>query len=253
MKKYSYLILIAFVPMLLASKCAQEKEANEKSKINGEQSQNAPEEALPETKPEKKVEALNKMVVIKTEFGDMKVRLYDETPQHRDNFIKLVKEGYYNDLLFHRVIKNFMIQGGDPNSRNAGPNAQLGAGGPGYTIPAEFNSKFFHKKGALSAARQGDAVNPTKASSGSQFYIVQGQTYTEQQLRSFAANYGMNITPEQIEAYTTVGGTPHLDNNYTVFGEVVEGLDVIDKIAAVPTQPGDRPVKDVKMTIEEVE
>ncbi|MDX5321006.1 MAG: peptidylprolyl isomerase [Bacteroidota bacterium] len=189
------------------------------------------------------------MVEIITDFGTMKVRLYDETPLHRDNFIKLVEEGFYNDLLFHRVIKSFMIQGGDPDSRGAAPEVQLGSGGPGYTVPAEIRPGLFHKKGALSAARMGDQVNPQRASSGSQFYIVQGNVVPEPMLQQFSARSGITYTPEQVEAYKTIGGTPHLDGQYTVFGEVVEGLEVIDKIAAVQTRPGDRPVQDVKMTV----
>ncbi|TNE80888.1 MAG: peptidylprolyl isomerase [Bacteroidetes bacterium] len=188
------------------------------------------------------------MVLIKTSMGDMKVKLYNETPQHRDNFIKLAKSGFYKDLLFHRVIKNFMIQGGDPNSRGAAPGVQLGSGGPGYTVPAEFNQNLYHKKGALSAARMGDQVNPTRASSGSQFYIVQGSVAQREQLVNYGNSRGVPFTEEQLQTYTTVGGTPQLDLQYTVFGEVIEGLDVIDKIAAVQTQR-DRPLTDVKMDI----
>lgn len=193
------------------------------------------------------------LVKISTSFGDMVVKLYNETPKHRDNFIKLTKEGFYNDLLFHRVIQDFMIQGGDPDSRNAPAGKQLGSGGPGYTIPAEFRPNFYHKKGALSAARQGDQVNPTKASSGSQFYIVQGKPATDSELQMIAQQLGIAYTPEQINTYKTIGGTPFLDQNYTVFGEVISGLEVIDKIAAVQKGPADRPVKDIKMqvTIEE--
>lgn len=200
------------------------------------------------TQPEKK----NKMVEIVTDYGTMKVRLYDETPLHRDNFIKLVEEGYYNDLLFHRIIKGFMIQGGDPNSKNAGPEVQLGSGGPGYTVPAEIKSGLYHKKGALAAARMGDQMNPQKASSGSQFYIVQGSVVQESMLQQIASRSGITYTPEQITTYTTVGGTPFLDGQYTVFGEVIEGMDVIDKIAAVKTLPGDRPELNVKMTVRTV-
>lgn len=189
------------------------------------------------------------MVIISTDYGDMKIKLYDETPLHRDNFIKLAKEGFFDGLLFHRVIPQFMIQGGDPTSRDAKPGQQLGAGGPGYTIPAEFNPNFIHKKGALSAARQGDQVNPKRASSGSQFYIVQGRTASAQELQ----RGGIQYTPEQIKVYAEQGGTPFLDGQYTVFGEVVEGLDVIDKIAAVRTAPGDRPIEDVKFTVKVVE
>ncbi len=192
-------------------------------------------------------------VNISTAYGDMKVKLYNETPKHRDNFLKLAKEGYYNDLLFHRVIKDFMIQGGDPNSRNAGPNDQLGMGGPEYKIPAEIKPGLYHKKGALSAARQADQVNPQKMSSGSQFYIVQGKKTSAAELDQISRAYGTSFSPEAKEIYSTIGGTPFLDNNYTVFGEVVKGLEVIDKIAAVQTKPGDRPVQDVKMKVTIIE
>jgi len=188
-------------------------------------------------------------VNISTAYGDMLVKLYNETPKHRDNFIKLVKDGFYNDLLFHRVMQEFMIQGGDPNSKNAAPNVQLGSGGPGYTIPAEIKPGLYHKKGALAAARLSDAANPQKNSSGSQFYIVQGKKSTEAELEKISRGYGMSFSPEQKEVYSTIGGTPFLDNNYTVFGEVVKGLEVIDKIAAVKTNPSDRPIQDVKMKI----
>jgi peptidyl-prolyl cis-trans isomerase B (cyclophilin B) len=243
-------------------------------------------------------------VLIKTPLGDITVRLYDETPLHRDNFLKLAREGYYNGTLFHRVIKNFMVQGGDPDSRGASPTAHLGAGGPDYTIPAEFNKSLIHKKGALAAARQGDEVNPEKRSSGSQFYIVTGEIYSagkltqlerqmaQQQLQNIFNNlvvenrsriiqlrknrdnaglmalqeelqnktYALakeqgepKYTPEQREVYTSIGGTPFLDQNYTVFGEVEEGLDVVDKIQLVQTQPGDRPVEDISMQISVLE
>ena len=188
-----------------------------------------------------------KFAMIETEYGNMKVVLYDSTPGHRDNFVKLVKEGFYDDLLFHRIIKGFMIQGGDPDSKNAGPNKRLGAGGPGYTLDAEIGA--YHFKGALAAARQGDQVNPQKKSSGSQFYIVHGGPIASAQLDMFSQQKGIAYSEEDIKRYTTSGGTPFLDNEYTVFGEVVEGMDVIDKIAEVQTQPGDRPVKDVKMKV----
>ena len=238
-------------------------------------------------------------VQIKTSLGDITVRLYDETPLHRDNFIKLAKEGYYNGTLFHRVIKNFMIQGGDPDSKGAAAGVQLGTGGPGYTVPAEFvYPQYFHKKGALAAARQSDQVNPEKKSSGSQFYIVTGEVYSagkltqlekqlEQrmlqsifdslvvenrdkilQLRRNRDQAGIAAIQEQLqkdtfakakemgkpkftdaqrEAYTTIGGTPFLDNDYTVFGEVEEGMYVIDAIQNVATGAGDRPSTDVVM------
>ncbi|MCF8366182.1 MAG: peptidylprolyl isomerase [Bacteroidales bacterium] len=191
--------------------------------------------------------------IISTKFGDMTILLYDETPKHRDNFIKLIKDGFYDGTLFHRVIRDFMIQGGDPDSKNAAPGQRLGSGGPGYTIEAEFNPEFIHKKGALSAARMGDQVNPKKESSGSQFYIVQGKKATADELNRMAPRTGAIYTTDQIKTYQTIGGTPFLDNQYTVFGEVIEGLDVIDQIAAVKTQPGDRPVEDVKMTIKLIE
>lgn len=239
------------------------------------------------------------LVKIETSAGDIKVKLYNETPKHRDNFIKLVKEGTYEGTLFHRVIKDFMIQAGDPESKNAPKGKMLGAGDVGYTVPAEFvYPKFFHKKGALSAARQGDAVNPKKESSGCQFYIVTGKVYNDSTLLQMERQMNENkvsvffnelakkhmkeiykirkandedglydlqekliaqaqelaakepefrFTPEQVEAYTTVGGTPHLDGEYTVFGEVVEGMDVVDKIQQVKTDRSDRPEEDVKI------
>jgi cyclophilin family peptidyl-prolyl cis-trans isomerase len=231
--------------------------------------------------------------------------LYDETPKHKENFIKLAKEHFYDSTLFHRVIEGFMIQGGDPDSKKAQPGLPLGRGGPGYTVEAEFNPKFFHEKGALSAARLGDQQNPTKASSGSQFYIVQGTKMREEDIKidQFKLNQAMqqffqnsengqtydsmlalyqsgdmkayqdyimhlkprvekatgisaekNVSPEILEAYTTVGGAPNLDGEYTVFGKVIKGLDVIDKIAAVAKGPGDRPLENIPMvvTVEEV-
>ena len=229
---------------------------------------------------------------IKTQFGDMVAILYDETPKHKANFIKLAREHYFDSLLFHRVIQKFMIQGGDPESRSAKPGQALGNGGPGYTVDAEIVPKYFHEKGSLAAARMGDQQNPKRASSGSQFYIVQGKTFTEAELgqrfrgaaarflddpknkayrdtveqfarnsdqqliQSFLNKYKAKIetelginTPEQIKAYTTIGGAPHLDGQYTVFGKVIKGLDVLDKIASQQTAPGDRPVKDIRMAI----
>jgi peptidyl-prolyl cis-trans isomerase B (cyclophilin B) len=180
--------------------------------------------------------------LIHTDYGDMKGFLYNETPQHRDNFVKLVKQGFYNGTLFHRVIPGFMIQGGDPDSKTAKPGQQLGAGDAGYTVPAEFNPALIHKKGALAAARQGDNVNPKKASSGCQFYIVEGQKHP-------ASSLPAKYTAEQKKIYETIGGTPQLDGGYTVYGEITEGLDVIDKIANVDRDQSDRPRKDIKMTI----
>ncbi|MEQ8706938.1 MAG: peptidylprolyl isomerase [Phaeodactylibacter sp.] len=189
------------------------------------------------------------LVEIETIHGSMLVQLYDATPKHQDNFLKLVEEDFYNGLLFHRVIENFMIQGGDPKSKDAPAGQPLGSGGPGYTIPAEFVDSLMHIKGALAAARTGDAVNPQKRSSGSQFYIVHGRSVTEQDLALLEAKKGFRYTTKQKEAYLERGGTPFLDRDYTVFGQVVEGFDVLDKLAAVPTNPGDRPKEDLKMKV----
>lgn len=194
-------------------------------------------------------------VKIETSLGDITVELYNETPQHRDNFLKLAGEGFYDGTLFHRVISGFMAQGGDPQSKEAAPGARLGNGGPGYTIEAEIDPAFIHTKGALAAARQGDQVNPQRRSSGSQFYIVQGRDVSAQMLQgivnskrsSMAQPY--SYTPDQIAAYGELGGTPHLDMQYTVFGQVVEGLDVLDAICAVQTDRSNRPAEDVKMTM----
>lgn len=192
-----------------------------------------------------------RMVEINTNHGTMKVKLYDSTPQHRDNFIKLVKEGFYDDLLFHRIISGFMIQGGDPDSRGADADRRLGGGGPGYTIPAEIGAHHF--KGALAAARLGGPGNPDKESSGSQFYIVQGRPTNPQTLDALSKQKGISYTQEDLDYYAEHGGTPMLDGDYTVFGMVVEGFDVIDKIASVRTAPGDRPVEDVKMQIKMIQ
>jgi cyclophilin family peptidyl-prolyl cis-trans isomerase len=186
------------------------------------------------------------LVEIETEYGTMLAEMYNSTPKHRDNFTKLADEGYYNDLLFHRVINGFMIQGGDPQSKGAKPGAQLGSGGPSYQIPAEFVDSLAHTKGAICAAR---TSNPEKKSSGSQFYIVHGSPVSPETLNQTETMRGFHYTPQQRADYAKNGGTPQLDHEYTVFGHVIQGLDVIDKIAAVKTQPGDRPVKDVKMTI----
>ena len=237
-------------------------------------------------------------VRIQTMLGDIVVRLYDETPIHRDNFVKLVKEGYYDGTLFHRVIKDFMIQGGDPDSKGAPAGKMLGMGGPDYTLEAEIKDGLFHKRGALAAARQGDEVNPDRRSSGSQFYIVWGQKYNEGQLRQFSKQLKMQkiqtvfnqlasahrdeimqmrrernraglqelqdrlaaeaeqrakdytgLTEEKLKIYSSVGGTPHLDGQYTVFGEVEEGLDVVEMIQGSATGRGDRPRDDIEMRI----
>lgn len=239
-------------------------------------------------------------IAMVTDFGTIKIQLYDQTPLHRDNFIKLVKGHYFDSLLFHRVIEHFMIQGGDPDSKNAKPEILLGDGGPDYTIPAELNKQFFHKKGVLAAARNSDLENPTRASSASQFYIVQGKVFSDSLLKIQAARITKSIvfktiinkpenkqllvdyqrynkaelmdsikyisdiinqqvekelptaipyefSAEQIKAYSTIGGTPHLDNNYTVFGEVYEGLEIVDLIAAQQVDKNDRPVKDIRI------
>ena len=186
-------------------------------------------------------------VTIETDYGNMKVELYNTTPGHRDNFIKLVNQGFYDGLLFHRIINGFMIQGGDPQSKNAAPGQRLGMGGPGYTIPAEIGAPHF--KGTIAAARTGGPSNPEKESSGSQFYIVHGGQQSEAALKGLASSKGIVYNAEQIARYIKDGGTPALDNDYTVFGEVVDGIEVIDKIAAVQKDGSDRPLQDVKMKI----
>lgn len=185
-------------------------------------------------------------VKIVTEKGEGVIRMYNETPKHRDNFVKLVQEGFYQDLLFHRVIQNFMIQGGDPDSRDAKPGDRLGSGGLDYRVPAEFHPDLFHKKGVLAAARDN---NPEKASSSTQFYLAQGRKFTKAGLDSMEINRlgGRKIPTAHRQVYETIGGVPHLDQNYTVFGEMVIGMDLIDKIAAVKTDQYDRPVEDQKM------
>ena len=187
------------------------------------------------------------LILIETDYGNMKIALYDSTPQHKANFLKLAKEGFYDDLLFHRVINGFMIQGGDPESKGAPANQPLGAGSNGSTIEAEIGA--YHFKGTVAAARRGGPGNPEKRSSDCQFYIVQGRDVNPAQLQQMAAQKGITYTEKDIARYSEVGGTPFLDNDYTVFGEVVEGMDVIDKIASVKTAPGDRPIEDVKMKV----
>lgn len=189
------------------------------------------------------------LVKIETPYGDMIAELFNATPKHQDNFTKLVDEHYFDSLLFHRVIDGFMLQGGDPQSRNAGPKEMLGSGGPGYTIPAEFVDSLIHVKGALSAARTGDQVNPEKRSSGSQFFVVQGKTYTDQELDVLESRKNIRYTTAQRELYKTYGGTPFLDRDYTVFGRVIEGLSVIDRIAEQPTDSRDRPQENIWMKL----
>lgn len=187
------------------------------------------------------------IVRIETKFGDIRVRLYDETPLHRDNFLKLARSGFYDSLLFHRVIRDFVIQGGDPTSKHAAPGVLLGGGEIGYTIPSEI--RFPHVRGALSAARKSDAHNPQRASDGSQFYIVQGQRHTDASLDELERVMGIKFSPEWRARYKAVGGTPQLDGQYTVFGEVVSGMEVVDRIAAVPRDANDRPLEDIRMRV----
>jgi len=195
-------------------------------------------------------ESTYRIILIETDFGNIKIKLYNETPLHRNNFIKLISENFYNGTFFHRVINGFMIQGGDPTSKNAGKEVKSFNGSPGYTIPAEFNRDLFHKNGAIAAARQGDNLNPLRESSGSQFYIVQGRPYTNKELDNMEQNnLHIKFTEEQRRIYTILGGTPHLDYSYTVFGEVIEGIDIVDKIASTKTDKYDRPIIDIKMII----
>ncbi len=241
----------------------------------------------------------DRIVEVETQYGNLKIKLYDQTPAHRDNFVKLAHQKYFDGTLFHRVIDGFMVQGGDPDSKGAKSGRHLGEGGPGYQIPAEFVPELFHKRGVLAAAREGDQNNPEKKSSGSQFYIAQGKVYTVGELDTLQMKMNgklkssifktvqmekaeylskcqmegeieklneaieqinsevdslflaskISLTKEQIEAYTTVGGIPHLDRNYTVFGEVIEGMDLIDSIAGVKTDDFDRPLDNIEMKI----
>ena len=195
----------------------------------------------------KEVKIPGTRVKVTTDSGVMIIRLYDKTPLHRDNFIKLANEHFFDSLLFHRVIQGFMIQGGDPQSKYAQPGQQLGMGDVGYTIPAEFDTSLFHKKGALAAAR---TPNPEKASSGCQFYIVQGNKLTDADINNMEMGKSIKYSAKQRNIYKTIGGTPFLDMEYTVFGEVESGLNIIDKIASVQKAPGDRPIADVRMKIE---
>lgn len=189
------------------------------------------------------------LVEIQTDYGNMIIQLYDATPKHQENFIKLADQGFFDSLMFHRVINGFMIQGGDPDSRRAKPGQALGSGGPGYTIPAEFVDTLVHVKGALAAARQGDQVNPQKRSSGSQFYIVQGKPLQSVELDMLESRKGIRYSTSTRKTYMESGGTPFLDKEYTVFGRVIEGFEVIDAIANVKTGPSDRPQQDVRMKV----
>jgi peptidyl-prolyl cis-trans isomerase B (cyclophilin B) len=182
--------------------------------------------------------------VLTTQYGKIVLELYDHTPKHKANFVKLCKKHFYDGTLFHRVIPGFMIQGGDPESKTAKPGQMLGNGDVGYTIPAEFRKEYFHQRGALAAARDN---NPQKASSGCQFYIVQGKKFTETELKNIEKRTGYTFTPEQMKVYETIGGAPHLDGNYTVFGQVIKGMDIVDKIANQKRDKFDRPDTDQKI------
>ena len=191
----------------------------------------------------------SEFVKFETDSGTMVARLFNKTPQTTANFLKLVKEHFYDGLLFHRVIKDFMIQGGDPDSKNAKPGQMLGEGGLKYTIPAEFDTSLFHQKGALAMAREGDEENPKKASSSTQFYIVEGKTYTDDEMNKIEERFKIKIPEDHRKIYKTVGGTPFLDMNYTVFGQVVDGFGVIKKIADAAKDDNNRPLKGIKMKI----
>jgi cyclophilin family peptidyl-prolyl cis-trans isomerase len=189
----------------------------------------------------------NVKVVLDTDMGEIEIVLYNKTKEHKNNFIKLVNAGYYDGLLFHRIIDGFMAQGGDPQSRNASKDKMLGSGGPGYTLPAEIIPEYYHKKGAVSAARTGDNMNPMRRSSGSQFFIVTGKVFSEDELSMYEKRLNTKFSEEQTQAYTSVGGTPFLDAQYTVFGEVVRGLEIVEKMEKLKTASNDRPVEDIKI------
>ena len=210
------------------------------------ESDSATKENTVQTSTEKNLKNMTQ-VQLKTSLGDIVIALYDDTPAHKANFEKLVRTYFYDGVLFHRIIKGFMIQGGDPDSKTAKPGQRLGSGDVGYTIPAEFVPEHFHKRGAVCAARMGDNVNPQKASSGCQFYIVDGTVYDNDKLNMIAQRTGKTFTPEQIQAYTTIGGAPFLDGDYTVFGEVIKGMEVVDKIAEQQKDGADRPLEDIKI------
>ncbi len=187
------------------------------------------------------------IIIFETTHGNIEIELYEETPLHSDNFVKLVNENFYDGILFHRVIKDFMIQAGDPTSKDAESGVLLGSKGPGYTIPAEIADNYYHKRGVLSSARMPDNINPKRESSGSQFFIVQGRIFSKEELSLLEKNYGIQFSPEQIKAYSTIGGAPHLDNQYTIFGEVISGMDIVDKISDQPTDKNNRPTDDIKI------
>ncbi len=286
--KFTHIKKFLFVLMILMSisleNCKEKNDKPEKEQENID---------LPKKLTDTELESVN-MVLIETEFGNMKIKFYDQTPLHKKNFIKLANNSFFNDLLFHRVINEFMIQGGDPDSKTAAPGVKLGNGGPGYDIAAEFNDSLYHKKGVIAAAREGDDLNPEKKSSGSQFYLVQGKKYNDEELNELEKQTSLNdyivknpsvlselhkisqktndksnefiykylkkkkdfvlikIPEFKRIAYKEIGGIPFLDNNYTVFGEIIEGIDVIDKIAATETDKNKRPLKNIKMKIKPI-
>ena len=252
MKKVSFILTVLFC-LIMASCCSTKKtsetpaERTDEVTATDQTTDNQTDNQL----TTRNMENLTK-VLFKTSEGDILIALYDNTPKHKENFLKLVKDGYYNGILFHRIIQGFMIQTGDPESKGAPAGKMLGNGGPGYTIPAEFKPENYHKRGAVAAARLGDQMNPTKASSGSQFYIVDGKPFDANKRAQISYQSGKFFTDEQRKAYETIGGAPFLDGDYTVFGEVVEGMDVVDKIAAKPKDRYDRPTADVKIISTEI-
>ena len=248
MKKLSFIFTVLFC-IFMASCCSTKKTSEAPAERTDEVT--VATQSTDNQLTTRNMENLTK-VLFKTSEGDIIIALYDNTPKHKENFLKLVKDGYYNGILFHRIIKGFMIQTGDPESKGAPAGKMLGNGGPGYTIPAEFKPENYHKRGAVAAARQGDQVNPTKASSGSQFYIVDGKPFNASMMAQISYQYGKAFTDEQRKIYETIGGAPFLDGDYTVFGEVVEGMDVVDKIAAKPKDRYDRPTADVKIISTEI-
>lgn len=251
MKKISFIFTVIF-SLFLAS-CSSSKTSDVPAERTDEITEATPTTGnqTEQNQNTRDMENLTK-VLIKTSEGDITIALYDNTPKHKENFIKLVNDGFYDGVLFHRIIQGFMIQTGDPESKGAPAGKMLGNGGPGYTIPAEFKPENYHKRGAVAAARQGDQVNPTKASSGSQFYIVDGKPFNANLMAQISYQYGKSFTEEQRKVYETIGGAPFLDGDYTVFGEVVEGMDVVDKIAAKPKDRYDRPTADVKIISTEI-
>ena len=237
MKKSIFCSIILSITLLFSCSSPKEVKTENVSAASGTTEQ---------TSQKKNTEKMTQ-VLLKTSMGDIVIALYDDTPAHKANFLKLVNDKFYDGVLFHRIIKGFMIQGGDPDSKTAKPGQHLGSGDVGYTIPAEFVPTRFHKRGAVAAARMGDNVNPQKASSGCQFYIVDGTVYDHDKLSMIAQRTGKTFSPEQIQAYTTDGGAPFLDGDYTVFGEVVKGITVVDKIAAQQKDGADRPLEDIKI------